>query len=44
MGLHRPAGPSNVRYGSKADIASRPRHVRYSPQSGRSSARVGCPL
>jgi hypothetical protein len=35
---------SNVRYGSKADIASRPRHVRYSPQSGHSSARFARPL
>jgi hypothetical protein len=29
----------NVRFGSEADIASRSRHVRYSPQSGHSSAR-----
>ena len=35
---------ANVRFGSKADIASRPRHVRYSPQSGHSSARFACPL
>jgi hypothetical protein len=34
----------NVRFGSLADIASRPRHVRYSPQSGHSSARVARPL
>jgi len=33
-----------VRFGSSADIASRPRHVRYSPQSGHSSARVARPL
>ena len=32
------------RFGSKADIASRPRHVRYSPQSGHSSARFARPL
>ena len=36
--------PSNVRFGSKADIASRPRHVRSSPQSRHSSARVARPL
>src|SRR6476619_6833053 len=30
----------SVGFGSKADIASRPRHVRYSPQSGHSSARI----
>ena len=29
----------HVCFGSKADITSRPRHVRYSPQSGHSSAR-----
>jgi hypothetical protein len=33
-----------VRFGSKADIASRPRHVRYSPQSRHWSARVPRPL
>jgi hypothetical protein len=36
--------PLNVRFGSKADMASRPHHVRYSPQSGHSSARVARPL
>ena len=35
---------ANVRFGSLADIASRPRHVRYSPQSGHSLARVARPL
>ena len=37
--LRRP----DVRFGSWADIASRPRHVRYSPESGHSSARFACP-
>ena len=35
---------SYVRLGSLADIAQRPRHVRYSPQSGHSSARFARPL
>jgi hypothetical protein len=30
---------TNVRFGSLADIASRPRHVRYFPQSRHLSAR-----
>ena len=35
----RPDPPSeDVRFGSKADIASRPRHVRFTPESGHSSA------
>ena len=34
----------NVRFGSIAEIVSRPRHVRSSPQSGHSSARVARPL
>ena len=27
-------GVANVRFGSKADIAGRPRHVRFTPISG----------
>ena len=38
------AGCANVCFGSVSDIAQRPRHVRYSPQSGPSSARVARPL
>jgi hypothetical protein len=34
----------HVRFGSKADIAARPRHVRYPPQSGHSSARFARPF
>src|SRR6476660_2588812 len=34
----------DVRFGSLADIASRPRHVRYSRQSGHSSARFAHPF
>ena len=37
-------GTDNVRYGSLADITSRPRRVRYSPQSGHSSVRLARPL
>ena len=33
----------NVRYGSLADIVQRPRHVCFTPNSGHSSVRVGCP-
>ena len=33
-----------VRFGSKAEMVSRPRHVRSSPQSRHSSARVARPL
>ncbi len=40
----KPSGVrANVRFGSLADIASRPRHVRYSPQSRHSSARFARP-
>ena len=35
---------SLIRNGSVADIESRPRHVRYSPQSGYSAARFARPL
>ena len=34
----------NVRFGSRADITSRPRHVRSSPQSRHSSARFVRPI
>jgi hypothetical protein len=34
---------SNVCYGSLADITTRLRHVRFTPDSGHSSERVGCP-
>ena len=27
-------GVANVRFGSKADIGARPRHVRFTPKSG----------
>ncbi len=37
-------GPTNVWYGSKADIVSRPRHVRFTPDSGRSTMQLECPL
>jgi hypothetical protein len=33
----------HVCFGSKADIAKCPRHVRFTPESGHSSARVECP-
>jgi hypothetical protein len=33
----------NVRFGSLADLLTSPRHVRYSPQSGHSSARFAHP-
>jgi hypothetical protein len=38
------AKPPNVCYGSKAEMVSRTRHVRSSPQSRHSSARVARPL
>ena len=38
------ADASDVRFGSLAEIVSRPRHVRSSPQSRHSSARVARPL
>jgi hypothetical protein len=34
----------NVRYGSLADMPARSRHVRFTPDSGHSSVRVGCPI
>jgi hypothetical protein len=37
-------GPLNVRFGSKADIASGSRHVRFTPKSGHRWVRLGCPL
>jgi hypothetical protein len=33
-----------VRCGSKADILAVSRHVRFTPESGHSAARLGCPL
>jgi hypothetical protein len=33
----------NVRFGSLADIAPLSRHVRFTPDSGHSSVRMGCP-
>jgi hypothetical protein len=35
---------ANVRFGSKADIALGPCHVRFSPESGHHSARWRCLL
>ena len=40
--LKRSAKP-NVRFGSLADITARSRHVRFTPDSGHSSAQVECP-
>ena len=38
-------GPrSNVRFGSKADICSAIRHVRFTPKSGHVQCKEGCPL
>jgi hypothetical protein len=34
----------NVRFGSLADMTDRSCHVRFTPDSGHSSAQVGCPL
>ena len=33
----------DVRFGSKADIASRLPHVRFTPKSGHRVARLACP-
>jgi hypothetical protein len=38
-----PADATDVRFGSLADIVQRQRHVRFTPDSGHSSVRVGCP-
>jgi hypothetical protein len=38
------SGNPDVRFGSKTDIATRPRHVRFTPDSGHSSVQVGCVL
>src|SRR6516225_1150009 len=35
---------ADVRFGSEADIGARPRHVRFTPESGHSVAHLGCPL
>jgi hypothetical protein len=35
---------ADVRYGSKADISQCNRHVRFTPESEHSAARVACPL
>ena len=34
----------DVRFGSEADIARRPRNVRFTPNSGHPSAQSKCPL
>ena len=36
--------PTNVRFGSKADIEASSPDVRFTPKSGYCPARVGCPL
>jgi hypothetical protein len=36
--------PKDVRFGSKADIASIKRDVRFSPKSGHSAIGKACPL
>jgi hypothetical protein len=33
----------NFRFGSLADIVQRPRHVRFTPNSGHSSVQLECP-
>jgi hypothetical protein len=38
------SSPTDVRFGSLADIVQRPRHVRFTPDSGHSPVQVGCPL
>jgi len=35
---------THVRFGSKADIAGRSRHVRFTPESGHHSDVAPCPL
>ena len=37
-------GPTNVRFGSKADIGKRLDNVRFTPKSGHCSAQLPCPL
>jgi hypothetical protein len=37
-------GAAHVRFGSEADIASAPRHVRFTPESGHQLSALGCPL
>ena len=34
----------NVRFGSLADITTRPRHVRFTPDSGHSADELACPF
>jgi len=41
--FNRPVPVSNVRFGSLADIASRPRHVRFAPETGHQSDIAPCP-
>ena len=36
--------PSNVRFGSKADIAALPTNVRFTPNSGHRNSVTACPL
>jgi hypothetical protein len=35
---------ANVRFGSLGDMAARPRHVRFTPNSGHKSGHRFCPL
>ena len=35
---------ADVRFGSEADIALGPRHVRFTPKSGHQLTRLECPL
>src|SRR6516225_7181456 len=41
---HQLAELPDVRFGSKADITTSPRHVRFTPESGHSLALSECPL
>jgi hypothetical protein len=36
-------GAAHVRFGSEADIAPAPRHVRFTPESGHQLSALGCP-
>jgi len=42
--LARPVRARDFRFGSKADIGVRPRHVRSTPKSGHWNSVVECPL
>jgi hypothetical protein len=41
---NRSSKTANVRFGSKADIATDQRNVRFTPESGHSPTRSGCLL